>query len=99
MEGVPTVSRKDQKRLEAHQRQARSRERKAQQELVHHLEKQIHQLEARQAEIIAELEKQETYDKPGRAQELNRELVHVQQELVRLNLEWEKQATLLAALE
>jgi ATP-binding cassette subfamily F protein 3 len=99
VEGVPTVSRKDQKRLEAHQRQARSRERKAQQELVHHLEKQIHQLEARQAEIIAELEKQETYDKPGRAQELNRELVHVQQELVRLNLEWEKQATLLAALE
>jgi ATP-binding cassette subfamily F protein 3 len=99
VEGVPTVSRKDQKRLEAHQRQARSRERKAQQELVHHLEKQIHQLEARQAEIIAELEKQETYDKPGRAQELNRELVHVQQQLAQLNPEWEQQATRLNLLD
>ena len=58
--------RKDQKRLEAEQRQARSRERKAQQQIVHRLEKEIQELEARQAEIVAELEKPETYEKPGR---------------------------------
>src|SRR6185436_3678324 len=42
-----TNSRKDQKRLEAEQRQARSHGRKAQQQLVHRLEQQIQQLEAR----------------------------------------------------
>ena len=72
---------------------------KAQQQLVHKLEKEIEQLEARQTEMLAELEKQETYDKPGRAQELNRELVHVQQQLAELNPAWEQHATRLAALE
>ncbi len=44
-ESVPgglAVSKKDQKRLEAERRQARSRERKAQQQIVHRLEKEIH---------------------------------------------------------
>ena len=50
-------------------------------------------------EILAELEKAETYEKPGRAQELNRELGHVQHDLAELNPRWEKQATRLAALE
>jgi len=94
-----TNSRKDQKRLEAEQRQARSHGRKAQQQLVHRLEQQIQQLEARQTELVAELELQETYEKPGRAQEINRELVSVQEHLATLNPEWEQQATKLAALE
>jgi len=92
-------TRKDQKRAEAEQRQARSRERKAQQQVVHQLEKEIQALEARQAEIVAELEQQETYEKPGHAQAINRELVDVQHRLAELNPEWEQQATLLAALE
>jgi ATP-binding cassette subfamily F protein 3 len=92
-------SRKDQKRAEAEQRQARSRERKAQQQLVHELEKEIQQLEARQAEIIVELEKPETYEAPGRAQAINRELVDIQHRLAELNPEWESQATRLAAME
>jgi ATP-binding cassette subfamily F protein 3 len=96
---VSTLSRKDQKRLEAQQRQASSHKRKAQQQIVHTLEKEIHALEARQAEILADLEKQETYDKPGRAQELNRELGHIQHDLAQLNPKWEEQATRLAALE
>ena len=99
VESVPASSRKDQKRLEAEQRQARSRERKAQQQIVHRLEKEIQELEARQAEIVAELEKPETYEKPGRAQEINRELVDVQHRLAELNPEWEQEATRLAALE
>jgi len=92
-------SRKDQKRLEAAHRQARSNKRKAQQERVHHLEKEIQKLESHQAELIVELEKQETYEKPGRAHEINRELVAVQQHLAELNPQWEQQATLLAALD
>src|SRR5947209_96840 len=90
-------SRKDQKRFEAEQRQARSRESKAQRERVHQLEKQIQELEAHQAELVAELEQQETYEKPGRAQQVNRELVHVQEQLAELNPEWEQQATKLTA--
>jgi ATP-binding cassette subfamily F protein 3 len=92
-------SRKEQKRLEAEQRQARSRERKAQQQLVHQLEKEIQELESRQAEIVAELERPETYEKPGRAMELNRELVDIQQRLAELTPEWEQQATRLEALD
>jgi ATP-binding cassette, subfamily F, member 3 len=99
VERVPTYSRKDQKRLEAEQRQARSRDRKAQQQIVHRLEKEIQALEARQAEIVAELEKSETYDKPGLAQKINRELAEVQHRLAGLNPEWEQEATRLAALE
>src|ERR1039457_5674211 len=92
-------SRKDQKRQEAEHRQTRSRERKAQQQAVHRLEKEIQKLEAHQAELVAELEKQETYEKPGRAQEVNRDLMDVQHHLAELNPEWERQATQLAALE
>ena len=77
--------RKDQKRLEAEQRQARSRERKAQQQIVHRLEKEIQELEARQAELVAELEKPETYEQPGRAQAINRELMEAQHRLAELN--------------
>ena len=99
VESGPATSRKDQKRLEAEQRQARSLERRAQQQVVHRLEKEIQALEARQAEIIVELEQQETYEKPGHAQAINRELLDVQHRLAELNPEWEQQATLLAALE
>ena len=92
-------SRKDQKRLEAEQRQARSRERKAQQQIVHQLEREIQDLEARQAAMVAELENAGTYEKPGRAQAVNRELVEVQHRLAELNPEWEQQATKLAGME
>src|ERR1019366_7349328 len=85
VESVLTNSRKDQKRLEAEQRQAHSRGRKAQQQIVHRLEKEIQDLEARQTEMVAELEKAETYEKRGRAQEINRELVDVQHRLAELN--------------
>ncbi|PYJ08895.1 MAG: ABC transporter ATP-binding protein [Verrucomicrobia bacterium] len=97
--GVPADSRKNQRRIEAEQRQARSRERKAQQGLVHRLEKDIQELELRQAEMIAELEKPETYQTPGRAQQINRELGRVREQLAQLNPEWEQQAARLEALD
>jgi ATP-binding cassette subfamily F protein 3 len=92
-------SRKDQKRQEAAQRQARSSQRKTQQQIVHRLEKEIQDLEARQTELVAELEKAETYETPGRAQQLNRELVELQHRLTELNPQWEQQATRLAGLD
>jgi ATP-binding cassette subfamily F protein 3 len=95
----PSVSRKDQKRLEAEQRQARSRRRKAQQQEVAELESQIQELETRQAELIAELENPETYNQPGAAARLNRELLDIQHRLTALNPEWEQAATRLTEME
>ena len=87
-----SVSRKDQKRLEAEQRQARSRERKAQELRVKELESKIQELESRQAELIAELEKPETYEKGGTAVAINRELLDIQERLAALTPEWEREA-------
>ena len=95
----PGVDRKEQKRLEAEQRQARSNKRKGQQQLVHKLEKQVAELEQRQTELTADLEKQETYDTPGRAMQINRELVEVQEQLTETTQQWEKAATKLATID
>jgi ATP-binding cassette subfamily F protein 3 len=94
----PAVDRKEQKRLEAQQRQARSNERKTQQQLVYRLEKEIQELETQLAALTAELESSATYEKPGRAVEVNRELLHAQQRLAELNPEWEAAAGKLAAM-
>jgi ATP-binding cassette, subfamily F, member 3 len=93
------VDRKEQKRLEAEQRQARSGKRKGQQQLVYQLEKKIQELEQRQTELTAELEKQETYDNPGRAVVVNRDLVGVQEDLAKTTAEWEAAETKLAAID
>ena len=92
------LNRKDQKRLEAEHRQARSGKRKAQQQLVHRLEKEIQELEARLAELTVELEKPDTYEKACRAVEVNRELLHAQERLAELNPEWEAEAGKLSAM-
>ena len=70
-----------------------------QQRGFHALRKQIQELEKRQAEITAELEKPETYEKGGAAAQLNREMSHNEEELQRLNSEWESAATKLAELD
>jgi ATP-binding cassette, subfamily F, member 3 len=95
--GEPT--RKEQKRLQAEQRQERYRVRKAHQEIVQQLETEIHELETRHAELVAELEQPETYEKAGRPVELNREILGIQERLARLTPQWEKEATRLAELE
>jgi ATP-binding cassette subfamily F protein 3 len=94
---VPTLNRKEQKRLEAEQRQARSNERKHQQQKVHTLEKQIQALELRQQELTAELEKPEAYDHPAHAMKINRELAGIPQHLADLTAQWEAAATELNA--
>ena len=95
----PGATRKDQKRIEAELRQGRSRERKRRQDAVQKIESEIQKLEAQQAELITELEKAETYEQPGRAQQINRELLKVQATLADLNPAWEAAATELAALD
>jgi ATP-binding cassette subfamily F protein 3 len=95
----PSGNRKEQKRLEAEQRQARSRVRKEQQQVVHRLEKQIQDLERRQGEITAELEKPETYQAGGKAMELNREFRHNAEEIAELTGKWEAAASKLNELE
>jgi ATP-binding cassette subfamily F protein 3 len=96
---VRGVSRKDQKRLEAEQRQARSGIRKKHQQAVHELEKRIQDLEKRQAEITAELEKPETYQAGGEAMKLNREFRHNADEIAELTPQWEAAASKLAELD
>jgi ATP-binding cassette subfamily F protein 3 len=94
----PTVDRKEQKRLEAEQRQARSNRRKTQKELVDRLEKEIQKLETQLKALTAELENPATYEKPGRAVEVNRDLMHAQERLAELNPEWEAAAGKLAEM-
>jgi ATP-binding cassette subfamily F protein 3 len=87
------ADRKGQKRMEAEQRQARSGERKAQQERLAKLEAQILTLETRQNELTAALERPEVYQQPGQAMALNREWSENSALLEQLNRQWEEAAT------
>ncbi len=86
------VDRKEQKRIEAEQRQAFSNQRKIRQPLVARLEAEIMRLETRQKEVAAELEKPETYQKPGHAMQLNRELLDLSHRLKAMGQQWETEA-------
>jgi ATP-binding cassette subfamily F protein 3 len=94
-----SLDRKERKRLEAEQRNARSRARRERKAVVDKLEARIARLEARQAEITSELEKPETYQAGGSAPQLNREMRHNEEELVGLTAEWEHAAAKLAEVE
>ena len=93
------ANRKEQKRAEAEQRQVRSRKCKAQQEIVQKLETEIHELEQRQTALVADLEKPDTYEKPGLAVSVNRELMDIQDRLTELNPQWDREATRLAEMQ
>jgi ATP-binding cassette subfamily F protein 3 len=80
---------KERKRRESEERQARARERKEHGQRVAGLEMQILSFEAKQKNLTAQLEDPATYDSPGKALELNRELTAVAETLERLTREWE----------
>ena len=90
---------KEQKRLLVAQQDARARQRRTRQDAVQKLETQIAEIEQRQAELTAELELPETYEKPGRPAALNRELADLHARLPQLTAEWEVAATQLAEIE
>ena len=90
-------SRKEQKRREAAERQEKSRARPDAEKTVKTVEAKIADLEKRQLEKTAELEKPETYEKGGAAMQLNRELAEIADDLDRLNSQWEAAATALAS--
>ncbi|HWY29121.1 MAG TPA: ABC-F family ATP-binding cassette domain-containing protein [Candidatus Acidoferrum sp.] len=85
---VPQVDRKEQKRLEAEQRQARSRKKSEIQKRITAFEKEIAELEVKEKELAAELEKPESYA-GGRAMQINRELLHVHDRLPEVTAAWE----------
>jgi ATP-binding cassette subfamily F protein 3 len=66
---------------------------------VGRLEESVSRLETQQNELTAALEAPETYSVPGRAQQLNRELSAVVDELGAATLAWEKAAGELGELE
>jgi ATP-binding cassette subfamily F protein 3 len=66
---------------------------------VGHLEEKVAQLETKQNELTAELEAPETYNSPGKAQHLNRELSVVVDQLAAATKAWETSAGKLAELE
>ena len=63
------------------------------------LEQRVSEIETKQAEITAEMEKPETYTTPGRAQHLNRELSTITDQHTTATAEWEKAASKLAEME
>ena len=68
-------------------------------EQVGQLEKAVAVLEAKQSELAAELEAPETYSSPGKAQNLNRELTSVVDQIAIATSEWEKAASKLEEME
>jgi len=96
---VPTADRKEQKRLEASQRQALSNKKSETKKRIAALEKEIADLEAKERDFAAELEKPETYHSGGRATQINRELMIVSDRLPEVTAQWEAAAKELEQLE
>ncbi len=68
-------------------------------EEVGQLEKYVAELEARQNQITAELESPETYNIPGKAQQLNRDLSSIVDRLQAATADWEAAASRLMEAE
>ena len=66
---------------------------------VGHLEEKVSQLETKQNELTAELEAPETYNSPGKAQHLNRELSVLVDQLQAATTAWESAASRVTELE
>jgi ATP-binding cassette subfamily F protein 3 len=91
--GGAKTKNKEQKRIDAEDRQARYRKRKTHQETVTRLETEIERLEGRQKELTGELENPATYEKGGAAMQLNREWQENADSLKLLAKDWEQAST------
>lgn len=90
---------REEKKAAAAAREAQQVLKRAQKKKVDDLEAKVLKVEARAAELTAELEKPETYEKSGRAMDLNRDLMRVQDDIARLTAAWEHEAEVLAGME
>ena len=90
---------REQRRLEAKERSARSAGLRELRARVAELEQEISDLEQRQAELTAQMEAPETYTEPGRPAALNRELSGVVNRLQAATPEWEAAAAELERLQ
>jgi ATP-binding cassette subfamily F protein 3 len=66
---------------------------------VGHLEEKVSQLETKQNELTSQLEAPETYNSPGKAQHLNRELSAMVDQLAAATKAWEVAAGKLSEME
>ncbi|MEO6994069.1 MAG: ABC-F family ATP-binding cassette domain-containing protein [Lacunisphaera sp.] len=66
---------------------------------VGHLEEKVSQLETKQSELTSQLEAPETYNSPGKAQHLNRELSVIVDQLAAATKSWEVAAAKLSEME
>ncbi|MDD5261863.1 MAG: ABC-F family ATP-binding cassette domain-containing protein [Methylacidiphilales bacterium] len=90
---------REQKKLEAQEREARSKARKQIQLEVDRIEKEILRLEEREKEIAAKLEDPRAYEHGGEALQLNREMLAATEDLTRLNGEWNEALQKLEAVK
>ena len=90
---------KEQKRAEAEARAARSAPLRAAKARVTQLEKEIASLEEQQNSLTNALEAPETYNEPGKAVALNRELATVVARLETATSEWEKASLEVSEME
>ena len=84
------------RRAEAEARKAQAAARRELERRVQRLEMHILDLEGRQKEITAELEKPECYAPGGNAMQLNRDLMALTDDLARATAEWEELAARMA---
>lgn len=99
VEAPPSVPKtKEDRRREADDRQVKSQERRELQTRVSSLEKSIQDKESKQQSLTDELQRPETHEASGRSFEISQELSRLEEDLTRLNKEWESAATQLGVL-
>jgi ATP-binding cassette subfamily F protein 3 len=90
--GVGLREQKEQKRAEAEVRKGATKAAREKHAQVRALETKIATLEARQKELVIELENPAAYEAGGNGVAINRELAAVVEELARVTVEWEAAA-------
>jgi ATP-binding cassette subfamily F protein 3 len=89
---------REQKRRDSDARKALAQKQREAQKHLSTLETEIDRLEKTQLELTAELELPETYEKPGRAVEVNRHLTGVTESLAQTVADWERMSLSLSEL-
>ncbi|MGM0589852.1 MAG: ABC-F family ATP-binding cassette domain-containing protein [Bacteroidota bacterium] len=97
--GTNKLSRKEQRRIEAEQRQEKYRRTKPFRKKIDPIEQQIEELEARKEEIESIMAQPDFYDDGERVQKISKEYDAIQQQLDDIMEEWEGLALQIAEIE